>query len=109
MSQYGIVYQGVSHEKASTSKCSAFYGSCDFTSASLHRNRVPPSVGSELPFLKYLSLPVFKFRFIISTNVQVFLAYFLCKVLLSRLCLLYQYFFDAVEVCFAYYKGTHQN
>lgn len=71
MLQYGIVYQGVSYEKASTSKRSAFYGSCDFTSASLHCNRVPPTVGSELPFLEALYLQVSEFMFIISGSLYI--------------------------------------
>lgn len=45
-----LVYAGVSYEKTSTSKYSSIYGGSDFTSTSLHCDRVSPTVCSEPSF-----------------------------------------------------------
>jgi len=95
-----LLYEGVCHEKTSTPKYSSLYGGRDFTSTSLHRDRVSPAVCTELLLFAHLYQ---------EHMIVVYYARYQRVLSWVNHCCVHLYFMTSVEACAACYTETLLN
>lgn len=95
-----MLCEGICHEKTSAPKYSSLYGSSNFTSTSLHCDRVSPTVCSEPYYWVDSFVSSFWLQFVVLCHKVLSWADYYC---------FHLYFITSVEVCVVCYTKLHPN